>query len=167
MEALFLVITMTGTAEMIAEDIIEAHGAGNNYTLRLVEHADPSLLQQTRNLFVLSSTYGTGDIPDPGKAFFDFLKREQKDLSHLHYAVISLGDTVYKDTFANGGLQWDALLKQCGALQLVEPLLLDASGTENMSERAVAWAKHSLQRAKDLDDRRSVVEESDSGGAGA
>jgi MioC protein len=167
MEALFLVITMTGTAEMIAEDIIDAHGTGNNFTLRLVEHAEPSLLRQTRNLVVVSSTYGTGDIPDPGKAFFETLKRHPADLSHIHYAVISLGDSIYKDTFANGGLQWDALLKQCGALQLIEPILLDASGTDSMSGRAVEWAGCWLARAKELDGSRSVAEECCSGGDAA
>jgi len=147
MEALFLVVTMTGTSEMIAEDIVDAHGAGHEFTLRLAEHAQPSILAQTRQLLVISSTYGTGEVPTPGKAFFDALSKSPMDLSHLRYGVIALGDTIYGDTFANGGRQWDTLLKECGAQRLAEPLLLDASGQDDMSGLAVEWAERWLKLA--------------------
>jgi MioC protein len=158
MKTLFLVVTMTGTAEMLAEDIIDAHGAGHDYSLQLAERTDPSVLQQVRNLVVISSTYGTGDIPDPGLPLFNTLKRNPEQLSHLRYAVISLGDSVYKDTFANGGLQWNAMLKASGAQEMLDPLLLDASGAENMSEQAVRWAGR-WSALIDEADREGAMEE--------
>ncbi len=147
MEALFLVVTMTGTAEMIAEDVIEAHGAGHEFALRLAEHVEPSILTQTRRLLVISSTYGTGEVPTPGKAFFDALSKKPMDLSHLKYGIIALGDTIYSDTFANGGRQWDLLLAECGAQRLADTLLLDASGQDDMSDLAVEWARGWLESA--------------------
>jgi MioC protein len=156
MEVLFLVVTMTGTAEMLAEDIIAEYGGGNTFRLQLAERSDPAQLGQISKLVVISSTYGTGDIPDPGKPFFDTLQRTLPDLSHLEYGVISLGDSIYKDTFANGGLLWDALLRQLGAQQLRLPLLLDASAADDMSQQAIEWAGHWLQVAADMERARSA-----------
>lgn len=137
MKVLVLVVTMTGTAEMIAEDLIEAHKSGHTFTLELAERSSAAALDQVSNLVVISSTYGTGDVPDPGKPLFDALAG--KSLSHIRYGVISLGDSVYKETFAMGGLQWDRRLHQCGATRLAAPLLLDASGDADMSGLAVEW----------------------------
>ncbi|MDB5798254.1 MAG: flavodoxin family protein [Paucimonas sp.] len=146
MEVLFLVVTMTGTAEMLAEDVIEAHQAGNALRLQLAERTEAAQLDQVTNLVVISSTYGTGEVPDPGKPLFESLAG--KDLSRIRYGVISLGDSVYPNTFARGGLQWDERLEQCGATRLVEPLLLDASSDENMSDLAVAWSAGWLETAR-------------------
>lgn len=133
-----LVVTMTGTAEMIAEDIQHSQ-EGHELKLVLAESANGSVFQ-TRNLLVVSSTYGSGEVPDPGKPLFEALNSQRPDLSGLRYAVVSLGDTIYPDTFANGGRLWDALLLECGASRLVETLLLDASGADSMPDLAVAWA---------------------------
>jgi len=138
MKATILIVTMTGTAEMIAEDI-QVSQKDHEIGLVLAERTDIGVLQ-ARNLLVVSSTYGSGEVPDPGKPLYEAIKRERPDLSRLRYGVISLGDTIYADSFANGGRLWDALLQDCGGKRLAETLLLDASGEESMSELAVTWA---------------------------
>ena len=137
-----LVVTMTGTAEMIAEDIQHAH-PGHELQLILAEKADSSVFR-THNLMVISSTYGLGEIPEPGKPLFESVSNLRPDLSGLRYGVIALGDSNYTDTFANGGRLWDDLLQKLGASRLAETLVLDASGAASMSELALAWANHWL-----------------------
>lgn len=155
MKATVLVVTMTGTAEMIAEDIQSSQDC-HELTLILAESADSSVFQ-TPYLLVVSSTYGTGEVPDPGKPLFASIDRERPDLSGLRYGVISLGDSNYEDTFANGGRLWDALLQACGASRLAETLLLDASGTDSMSELAIAWTAQWVKLASVDDESRQDI----------
>lgn len=143
---------MAGTAEMIAEDIQDSQ-SGHELRLVLAERTDASVFQ-TRNLLVVSSTYGIGEVPDPGKPLFESISSERPDLSHLRYGVISLGDSIYKDTFANGGRLWDALLQERGAWRVAETLLLDASDADNMSNLAVVWAAQWMSLASADDDAR-------------
>ena len=146
---------MTGTAEMIAEDIQHSQ-SGHELRLVLAERTDASVFQ-TRNLLVVSSTYGVGEVPDPGKPLFESIRRDRPDLAHLRYGVISLGDTVYKDTFANGGRLWDALLQERGAQRVAETLLLDASSADSMSDLAVAWAAQWMNLASADDAARHGI----------
>lgn len=142
-------MTMTGTAEMIAEDIQTSNSA-HEWSLVLAEHADASVLS-TRNLIVVSSTYGNGEVPDPGKPLFEAVSASKPNLSGVRYGVISLGDSGYKDTFANGGRLWDTLLQSCGASRLEETLVLDASEGGNMSEVALSWSAQWLSRIAEVE----------------
>jgi len=69
MKVLLLVVTMSGTSEMIAEDIVEAYGSEYEFDLQLIENTEPAILESARHLILISSTYGSGDIPDPGQPF--------------------------------------------------------------------------------------------------
>lgn len=136
-----LVVTMTGTAEMIAEDVRDALAQGFDVNLQLAENVDLSFIDTETPLLVISSTYGQGDVPDPGKPLFQALQRAAPDLSALRYGVISLGDSMYANTFAQGGRRWDEALRMRGAVSLRDALLLDASGAHDMAVLAVGWAK--------------------------
>lgn len=70
------------------------------------------------------------------------LKREVI-LSHSAFT----GRSIYPDSPAGGGLQWEEWLQECAATRLVESLLLDASSEENMSDLAVAWSAGWLETA--------------------
>jgi len=142
-----LVATMTGTAEMIAEEIQSAYGAAHELTIHLLDRADPGILGGAGPVLVVSSTYGTGDIPDPALGFFESVERTRPDLRHLRYGVVALGDSTYQDTFAFGGRRWDALLAACGASRIGDLLVLDASAGGDMVADAVAWAAPWLERA--------------------
>src|SRR5690606_25660008 len=137
MKALFLVVTMTGTAEMLAEDIIEALGGEHEFSLQLAENVEAEALQSVQDLVVISSTYGKGEVPDPGRKLFQALQANPEQLAHLRYAVISLGDSVYHETFAQGGKHWRTLLQGAGAREMHPPLLLDASADTDATAIAV------------------------------
>lgn len=134
-----LVVTMTGTAEMIAEDVRDSLATMFDVDLRLAENADIAFIDSGTPLLVVSSTYGQGEVPDPGKPLFQALEAASPDLAGLRYGVISLGDSIYANTFSRGGRLWDAALRARGAMPLKETLLLDASGPDDMAALAVGW----------------------------
>lgn len=139
MKILILVASMTGTAEMIAEDIRDAHPQ-HQWTILMAERATAAALEGVTDLLIVSSTYGQGEIPDPAKPLYAALEAARPDLSRVRYGVVALGDSNYPATFANGGRLWDALLARSGAHALAELVTLDASGADDMSAAAVHWS---------------------------
>ena len=90
-------------------------------------------------------------LSTPGKPLFEAVSASKPNLSGVRYGVISLGDSGYKDTFANGGRLWDTLLQSCGASRLEETLVLDASEGGGMSDVALTWSAQWLSRIAEVD----------------
>lgn len=146
MTTLLFVATMTGTAEMVAEEIVAAHGGRHAIELRLFEKSTQEMLAAAGRILVISSTYGEGEVPEPAVGFFEALKAARPDLCHMRYGVIALGDSGYVDTFAQGGRLWDGLLAECGAQRQDDILILDAADGSSPVDRAVDWAGDWLDR---------------------
>lgn len=130
---------MTGTAEMLAEDMRDSV---QNHTVELLlaERTTVDRVGSAEFLVVVSSTYGSGEVPEPAKPLFAALDAHPVRLSHVQYGVVALGDlSLYAPTFANGGRQWDALLEKKGARRATDTLIIDCSSAESMSEPATAW----------------------------
>jgi MioC protein len=135
-----LVGTMTGTAEMVAQEVqtvLEA--AGHAVTIRMMDDLDAGVFQPGGTFLVCTSTYGQGDVPDNAQEFFAGLERERPDLSAVSYGLIALGDTTYKDTFCEGGVRFDNLLTELGARRVGEMLKHDASSGTLPEEVAAQW----------------------------
>jgi len=135
-----LVGTMTGTAEMVAQEVqtvLEA--AGHQVTIRMMDDLDAAVFQPGGTFLVCSSTYGQGDVPDNAQEFFASLERERPELSGVSYGLIALGDTTYKDTFCEGGIRFDNLLTELGARRVGEMLKHDASSGTLPEEVAAQW----------------------------
>ena len=138
---LVLVATMTGTAEMIAEDVAEVNGGRHQFSLQVLEKATLEQLAGARVALVVSSTYGEGEVPEPTIPFFNLVRDGKPDLSRLSYGAITLGDSgPYTNTFAKGGRLWDALFTELGATRLGELLVLDASDPSDKTGLALRWA---------------------------
>jgi MioC protein len=146
-QILILVGTMTGTAEMVAQ---EAQGAitdaGMAVDTLMMDQATSDSLQDGSVLLICTSTYGNGDVPDNAQALLKSLKEDRPDLTGVLYGVIALGDITYKATFCQGGLQFDALLESLGARRVGPPLLHDASSGTLPEDVACEWVKEWLQR---------------------
>lgn len=136
-----LVGTMTGNAELVAQELDQAfRDAGYAPTITMMDALDASVLTAGGVFLIVSSTYGNGDVPDNAQAFFSSLKAESPDLSHVTYGLIALGDMTYKATFCQGGLKFDALLTELGAKRVGAPLLHDANGGRLAEDAACDWA---------------------------
>jgi MioC protein len=137
-----LVGTMTGTADLVAEEVKDALGAeGAAVEIVPMDGLDARIFERAGAFLVCTSTYGQGDIPDNGQALFASLEEVGPDLSRIEYGVIALGDRTYAQTFCHGGKRFDALLAKLGASRVGEPLLHDASAGTVPEEVAVDWAR--------------------------
>lgn len=123
-----LVGTMTGTAELVANDMRDAIAAtGRVAEVIPMDDLDPSVFQRPGVFLVCSSTYGQGDVPDNAMKFYEALGQAAPDLGHVRYGVFALGDRTYTDTFCHGGQRFDALLAKLGATRLGDVMRHDAS----------------------------------------
>ena len=136
-----LVGTMTGTAEMVAQEVEQAlEAAGHQATIQVMDNLDASVFQGGGTFLICTSTYGNGDVPDNAQALCNSLETERPDLSNIHYGVIALGDTTYKDTYCQGGKRFDKLLTELGAKRAGDMLMHDASSGTLPEEQAARWA---------------------------
>lgn len=134
-----LVATMTGSAELLAEDLTDEFEDACELDLVLIEDADPDDLAGLGVVLIVSSTYGVGEVPEPSKAFYARIEEAAPDLSGLIYGVISLGDSTYHKTFARGGQLWDELLSKFGARRLGDVLKVDANAPDEPLDLARVW----------------------------
>ncbi|MDF7775604.1 flavodoxin domain-containing protein [Sphingomonas sp. AOB5] len=143
MTILILVATMSGNAEMVADEIagrIEDDG-GTASILRMEKASVTTLAGATGPVLICSSTYGTGDVPDNGAALYAALQAERPDLAHLRYGVIALGDSVYPQTFCFGGRKFDELLASLGAQRVGDRLEHDARSGIYAEDAAGDWVE--------------------------
>jgi len=137
---MILVGTMTGTAELVAEELQNALEAqGHEIEVRLMDGLDAGVFARRDTCLVVISTYGQGDVPDNTRALVESLQRDRPDLSRLRYGVIALGDRTYSATYCRGGRQFDEALGALGARRVGEMLLHDASAGTLPEEVAVEW----------------------------
>lgn len=135
-----LVGTMTGTAEMVAQEVETAlEAAGHAATIRMMDDVDAGVFADGGTFLICTSTYGQGDVPDNAQEFFASLERDRPDLSTVTYGVIALGDLTYRDTFCEGGIRFDTLLTELGGRRVGEMLKHDASSGTLPEEVAAQW----------------------------
>lgn len=134
------IATMTGLAEMCGEEIETAlSDAGLEPDRTLMDRLDADAFAPYDLLIVVTSTYGHGEIPDNGQALFGSVEAGA-DLSGKRYAIFSLGDRTYSDTFCAAGDRWDAALAACGATRLIDVERHDASSGTLAEDVAGEWA---------------------------
>jgi MioC protein len=150
-----LVGTMTGTAEMVAQEVQQSlETAGHQGTIQMMDNLDSSVFQRGGVFLICTSTYGQGDVPDNAQKLYASLETDAPNLSSVTYGVIALGDRTYKETYCDGGKRFDALLTKLGARRAGDILLHDASsGTlpeEVAAEWVVPWVEQHLQTSSEL-----------------
>ena len=132
-----LVGTMTGTAEMVAQEVQQAlEVAGHQTTIRAMDGLDASVFQSGGAFLICTSTYGQGDVPDNAQALFNSLESEKPDLTGVIYGVIALGDRTYKNTYCHGGIRFDKMLTSLGAKRAGDPFAVLIGAGRKASDAA-------------------------------
>jgi MioC protein len=150
-----LVGTMTGTAEMVAQEVQQTlQAAGHQASVEMMDTLDAAVFAAGGTFLICSSTYGNGDVPDNAQALYASLESEKPNLSNVTYGMIALGDRTYKDTFCHGGVRFDRILTELGARRAGDILKHDASsGTlpeEVAAQWVVPWVEQHLETSSEI-----------------
>ncbi|MBW6494457.1 MAG: flavodoxin domain-containing protein [Burkholderiaceae bacterium] len=144
-----LVATMTGTAQLVAQELELTFGDDDTeIVVTPMDNLGPEVFTGEETYLICTSTYGQGDVPDNGKPLYDALRAQRPDLSAVRYGVIGLGDNTYKDTFNFGGQKFDDLLSELGAKRIGERARLDAAGGQMPEDLALEWMPGWLELAR-------------------
>jgi MioC protein len=140
MKLTILVGTMTGTAQLVAQELELRLDDGELHAqTRLMDGLDAAAFAGGGLFLICTSTYGQGDVPDNAKPLYESLQSARPDLSNVQYGVIALGDRTYAETFCNGGKRFDRVLSELGARRIGEIMLHDASAGTMPEEVAAEW----------------------------
>ena len=150
MKIVILVGTMTGTAQLCAQEMeLTLADDDTEVETLLMEKADASVFSRPAVFLVCTSTYGQGDVPDNAKALYDELKAKRPALKGVRYGVFGLGDRTYAETFNFGGKRFDELLTELGAERVGERHMHDASSGILPEETALEWCQDWLRRVRE------------------
>ena len=154
MKLTLLVGTMTGTAQLVAQELeLVWDGAGEEDGIRvetlLMDKLDSSVFEREGVFLLVTSTYGQGDVPDNAKALYEDLKAKRPDLSRIRYGVFGLGDRTYAETFNFGGKRFDDILTELGAQRIGDRVQHDASSGVLPEETAEEWGAGWLALARE------------------
>src|SRR5678816_3239221 len=150
MKLTLLVGTMTGTAQLVAQELELVWDDGDlKVETLLMDKLDSSVFEREGAFLVCTSTYGQGDVPDNARAFYEDLKAKRPDLSRVRYGVFGLGDRTYAETFNFGGKRFDEVLSELGAQRIGERHQHDASSGILPEETALEWCQDWLTRVRE------------------
>ncbi len=149
LELTLLVGTMTGTAQLVAQEIeLACEAVDTKIVTRLMDGLDAGVLEAGALFLIVTSTYGQGDVPDNARELYESLRQRRPHLGALRYGVIALGDRTYADTFCAGGRKFDVLLGELGATRIGEPMYHDAASGTLPEEVALEWVGQWLEQAR-------------------
>jgi sulfite reductase alpha subunit-like flavoprotein len=148
MKLKILVGTMTSTADYVAQAIqMDCADLVPGIEVLMMDDLDIGVFDEDALYLICSSTYGSGDVPDNARKFYDSLDTQPKFLGHVRYGVIALGDRTYLNTFAFGGKKFDERLQGLGARRIGEVWCHDASAGTMPEELGTAWCREWLAQA--------------------
>ena len=141
---IILVGTMTGTAELCAEEMCDAlEGAGHSAEMILMDDLEANIFDPAAAHIICTSTYGHG-CPGQREEALQSLQSARPNLEGVRYGVFALGDITHGETFCWGGINFDKVMSGLSATRVGEIVKHDAtSGTpEDMAgEWAAEWVK--------------------------
>ena len=146
-DLLILFGSQTGNAESVAQDVYLAAQAYSVDAQCLgMEKITAQDLAQTRDVLLIVSTCGDGDMPDNALPLWQALHTaETPAMQGVHYAVLALGDLLY-DHFCAAGKAWDARLDTLGANRLRARVDCDVE----FQADATAWTQATLAQLAGL-----------------
>lgn len=143
-----LVGSVYGGAVEVAEMAAEAAGKAG-HSVDVTEEPQPELLEEADNLLVVTSTTGSGELPEGLLPFYQSLETQPISLVNKAFAVIALGDSSYGDSFCAAGKLMDEKLADLGGQRLLPLLTLDALEYFQAGDGAEQWIAAWIEKLND------------------
>lgn len=133
--------SQTGTAEGLAHRFAKLAGKrGFLAQVKSLEECVSMDWSALKNVLLITSTYGDGEMPDNAQPCWDFLTSEKAPmLSQVRFSVLALGDRNYT-AFCQAGRRFDARLEELGAQRIAPRVDCDT----DYEKTAVTWLEDSL-----------------------
>ena len=130
-----LYATQTGNAETVAKKLeLLAKNQGFNVNLVEMNHHDIISFRLLRNVAIVTSTFGNGEVPEMGIDFWEELKSSKVEMVNLRYGLIALGDKSH-EIFCGAGRAISKKLDELKCIKVIQNLECDGDteGTEEWS----------------------------------
>tara|TARA_B100000886_G_scaffold163960_1_gene111784 strand:+ start:328 stop:786 length:459 start_codon:yes stop_codon:yes gene_type:complete len=130
-----LYATQTGNAETVAKKLeLLAKNQGFNVNLVEMNHHDIISFRLLRNVAIVTSTFGNGEVPEMGIDFWKELKKSKVEMVNLRYGLIALGDKSH-EIFCGAGRAISKKLDELKCIKVIQNLECDGDteGTEEWS----------------------------------
>ncbi|ERJ19207.1 sulfite reductase flavoprotein alpha-component [Salinisphaera shabanensis E1L3A] len=134
--------SQSGLAQRIAGQTAAAlQSAGRAVRMSGLNEIQPASLRDHRQALFVVSTHGDGDAPVAARAFDRrFCSATTPRLEELDYALLSLGDTDYADSYCAFGRRFDRALRERGARTLIAPIEVDKADATALADWHAALA---------------------------
>ncbi|HTJ92772.1 MAG TPA: bifunctional nitrate reductase/sulfite reductase flavoprotein subunit alpha [Pararobbsia sp.] len=155
-KVILLWASQTGNVESLTE-AFAMRLMESGFEIRVTCMADFAVagLAKAQYVLLMTSTFGDGDAPDNGQAFWDALSASTAPrLESLRYGVLAFGDSNY-DQFCGHGHKLDERLAALGAKRLLDRVDCDTE----FQAPAEAWLTQVTQRVKEEDAALHAVDE--------
>lgn len=133
-ELTIIYVTETGNSKFLAGEIAKKFkAAGTPAKLKAAEQYRLKDLTKEKNLIVVASTHGEGEIPETGKKLLDHISQDDLKLDSLNFLVVALGDTNYP-LFCQSGKDIEEKLEKLGAKKSGPRIDLDLDFEDSMTQ---------------------------------
>ena len=138
-----LYATQTGNAETVAKKLqLLAKNQGFNANLVEMNYHNINTFRQLRNVAIVTSTYGNGEVPEMGIDFWNELKSSKVEIVNLRYGLIALGDKSHK-IFCGAGKAISKKLDDLKCIKVIQNLECDGD-----TEGTYEWSIKFLEKLK-------------------
>jgi MioC protein len=143
-----IVGTETGTAEFVADEILELLTSNDMQAKVTLEPVLEQLISSSLWILI-TSTHGAGDIPYNLQTFIQSITDNKTDLTGKKAIIIALGDSSY-DTYCQAGVKVNELLLSVN-MEVITPILkVDAMEEEMPEDIVIEWLTQYLPTISDL-----------------
>ena len=139
-----LYATQTGNAETVAKKLqLLAKNQGFDANLVEMNYHNINTFRQLRNVAIVTSTYGNGEVPEMGIDFWNELKSSKVEMVNLRYGLIALGDKSH-EIFCGAGKAISKKLDDLKCIKVIQNLECDGD-----TEGTYEWSIKFLEKLKE------------------
>ncbi|MGD1946432.1 MAG: flavodoxin domain-containing protein [Croceivirga sp.] len=127
-----------GNAQNVAEKLHE-HLLGNGIESNVVTKPTVEDFHNATAIFVVTSSCGQGEVPPNLEEVISEIDEQRPNLNDKRFAVATLGDSSYVDTYCGAGKKVFKILEDCNGKAIAPLLEVDAIETFEADVDVIEW----------------------------